>query len=740
MNHTTRILRNLSFSLTALLISILIGATVIEKTYGTSFVTSHIYASPAFIVLWGVSAAASFLYILKRMPDKATFTFLIHLSFACILTGALATYLSGVQGSLHLRQGNAPARTFNSRNGSVEPLPFAVSLKDFRIECYPGTQAPMDFVSTLSIQDRTDTCERQVSMNRIYSYRNYRFYQSTYDADGKGSTLSVSYDPYGIGITYTGYLLLLGSLILFFFDKNSSFRRLLHHPALKKTTCLLLFIATFTGVRAHTPATLPQETAARFGNLYVYYNDRICPLQTLARDFTTKLYGKPSYKGLTAEQVLAGWLFYYGDWKEEPFIRIPDKEVRRQLNADRKYVRLTDFIGTQGYKLEKALQTRTGKERHALDEANEKFNLISMVCTGNMLKVYPYREAGTSSPVWLSISDKLPASMPQEQWTFIRYSMNYLAEQIARKNYKEADRVLEKTRRYQQKEAQGCLPSESRFRAEKLYNQISRTRPLAMFCLTTGFLAFVFYCRRISRQETKATPANIILLFLLGLVLAYLLVLIILRGFAGGHLPVANGFETMQFMACCTVILTFFFYRKLEAVLAFGFMLCGLTLLVAMLGEANPPITQLMPVLASPLLSLHVATIMTAYSLLAFAMMNGVTALVLHYSRRQCEPQIERLYIISRLILYPAVFCLTAGIFIGAVWANVSWGRYWGWDPKEVWALITMLVYAATLHPASLPAFRRPLFFHWFTVIAFLSVLVTYFGVNFILGGMHSYA
>lgn len=741
MNHQTHILRTLSFGLSGLLILVLICATILEKAEGSPTATSTVYASPFFVFLWGSITFTSILYIIQRKQYRHFITFLLHFSLIVILIGALTTYLIGIQGSIHLRQDEPPIQAFSNRNGTTETLPFTIALKDFQLAYYPGTQAPMDFISTLSIQDKANTYEGKVSMNHIYTHRNYRFYQSTYDADGKGSTLSISYDPYGITITYIGYLLLLCSLILFFFNKSSRFRQLLHHPSLRQTVCLLILLTTaLTQAKAQSPHTLSLETAARFGNLYIYYNNRVCPLQTLARDFTTKLYGKPSYKGLTAEQVLTGWFFYYDTWKEEPFIRIKDKKVRQLLNTGQEYVRLTDFIGTQGYKLEKALQTSTGKERQAIEEANEKFNLISMICTGNMLKIYPYQETRTSSPVWLSISDKLPASMPQEQWTFIRYSMNYIAEQIARKNYQEADRILEKTRQYQIKEAQDYLPSDSRFIAEKLYNQINRTRHLAMFCLTIGILSFAFYCQRLSRQMLCNTWVNGILLSLLGFVLIYLITIMVLQGFISGHLPVANGFETMQFMACSTVILTFFLFRKFEAVIAFGFMLCGLTLLVATLGEANPPITQLMPVLNSPLLSIHVATIMIAYSLMAFTMMNGVTALILHYSHRQCEAQIERLYIISQLILYPAVFCLTIGIFIGAVWANVSWGRYWGWDPKEVWALITMLIYAATLHPTSLPAFRRPMFFHWFTIIAFLSVLVTYFGVNFILGGMHSYA
>jgi ABC-type transport system involved in cytochrome c biogenesis permease subunit len=213
-----------------------------------------------------------------------------------------------------------------------------------------------------------------------------------------------------------------------------------------------------------------------------------------------------------------------------------------------------------------------------------------------------------------------------------------------------------------------------------------------------------------------------------------------LRWYIGNHVPLSNGFETMQFMAWCTALFSFSWQWKLRMSLPFGFLLCGLTLLVAMLSESNPRITQLMPVLSSPLLSLHVAVIMISYSLFAFMMLNGLTAMILSLTKKDHAVAVERLYIISRIILYPAVFLLAIGIFIGAVWANISWGRYWGWDPKEVWALITMLIYSLALHPALLPRFGRPLFFHVYAVLAFLSVLITYFGVNFILGGMHSYA
>ena len=226
----------------------------------------------------------------------------------------------------------------------------------------------------------------------------------------------------------------------------------------------------------------------------------------------------------------------------------------------------------------------------------------------------------------------------------------------------------------------------------------------------------------------------------LGVVLLYLTLQIALRWIVSDHIPLSNGFETMQFMAWCSALIALCAMRKFRMALPFGYLLCGFTLLVAMMGEASPRITQLMPVLQSPLLSIHVVVIMIAYSLLAFAMLNGVTALILHYTKQDSKAEVEYLQVVSNIMLYPAVFLLAIGIFVGAVWANISWGRYWGWDPKELWALITMLVYSAALHGSSLSWFRRSIFFHTFTIIAFLTVLITYFGVNFLLGGMHSYA
>lgn len=747
-----KLLKRTAFSLLGILLLILTIATILEKIYGTDFVNEYIYSSVPFVILWGVTAITSLLYIIKSKLHRQPVIFLLHLSLLFILAGAFTTWIYGEQGTMRVRQGEQQT-SFTDSKGISHQLPFSITLNQFEIIYYKGTLAPMDFISHISVADKD--CHRQiqgkVSMNHIFSYQHYRFYQSGYSENNEGSVFSVSHDPYGIGITYAGYTLLLLSTVFFFFSPQSRFRQLLKSPLLHRslTVILLLFAfslnSNFLKANSTSPKVLPREVAEHFGDLYILYNNRICPLQTFARDFTVKLYGSSSYKGLTPEEVLTGWLFYYDSWKNEPIIRIKSNEARKLLEIEGNYARLKDYISTiNEYKLEKMMNhIRSGEQvtdKRGIEEADEKFNIINLVCTGAMMKIFPCRNIAGKTLEWYSQSDQLPQDMDNDKWVFIRKSMSYVNEMIVMKKYNDACLLLEKIKKYQQKECDGLLPADNKFKAEKIYNQFDYSKSVAMACICIGLICFIYYCHCMASQKRTSRKAIIILNILLWIVFTYLSAAICLRGYVSNHLPLSNGFETMQFMAWCTLLLTFLLQRKFAMLLPFGFLLCGLTLMVSMLGESNPQITQLMPVLQSPLLSIHVVVIMIAYSLLAFIMLNGVTAVILHQSQKECKEQIERLQIISQIILYPAIFLLAIGIFIGAVWANVSWGRYWGWDPKEVWALITMLVYALALHPRSLPWFHRTMFFHVFCITAFITVLITYFGVNFLLGGMHSYA
>lgn len=745
-----KLLKNILVGLSAVLVVAMIAATIFEKLYSTEFAHDHIYSTVGFVALWAAFAAVSTVYMLRRKLQRRGATFALHAAFLVILAGAFLTWQFGEQGIMQLEY-EKPLSQFTTEEGEEIDLPFEVELEEFAIEYYRGTRAPMDYVSRITITDGGERTEAAVSMNNIFSYKNYRFTQSGYDAEGRGTILAVSHDPWGIGVTYTGYGLLLLSMIAFFFAHRTHFRRLWREAAARKVVSVCAFVGALSMMQSCTtmpenqniPKFLPKDLAEEFGDLHIMYNDRVCPLETYARDFTIKLYGKDTYRGLSSMQVLMGWLFYYDTWKIEPMIRIKSAAVRQMMDMEADYCSLKQYFNSVNeYRLDKVMKAiGRGEEvadRRGVEEANEKFTIISTTVTGAALKLFPHKTADGQGLAWYNQTGDLPDDLAHDEWVFMRKSMDYIHERVMMERWDEVGQLVAKIRQYQLKQSAGMLPSERKFNAERLYNRVERTKTLAMIAVTTGLLAFGVACRQMIRRERLPHPVALVEDLVLSGLFAYLSMMIGLRGYISNHLPLSNGFETMQFMAWCSLAMTLAFRRKYLMVRPFGALVAGLTLIVSMLGVSNPQVTQLMPVLESPLLSIHVVVIMIAYALLTFVMLNGVASLVLY--RKHRAEEVAYLKIVSELMLYPAIFLLTIGIFIGAVWANVSWGRYWGWDPKETWALITMLIYAAALHSDTLECFRRPVFFHIFTILAFLSVLITYFGVNFLLGGMHSYA
>ena len=765
-------MKRISFILLGIIVLVLIAATILEKMYGTPFVTGMVYGSWWFIALWATLAITALCYMYQRKLFRRPATMLLHLSFVVILAGALVTHFCGIQGTIHLRKGE-PANAFINRESQmVEMLPFALTLKEFRLHTYPGTQSAMDYESVVEVNNMNDIMiipqtedtasaapaftisignnTMHISMNKICTRRHYRFYQSGYDPDLGGTYLSVSYDPWGIGLTYTGYALLLLSMILLMVLPNEGFRRCIRQSRQKSAVgAALLFLSAMPMQGADAPKVLPPHVAAEFGQLYTYYNGRICPLQTVAIDFTTKLHGSATYKGYTAEQVFTGWMFFPTTWTDQPFIKIKSANVRQLLDIDGRYACYDDFFDHGSYRLDPLLaDMHSGTDvadSRGVAEADEKMNILLMLFNAELLKIYPVDgdEGGkmedgrgnTGALTWYSQGDNLPVDLPHDQWFFIKHSMDYIGELAAKGAYGELSETLGKIKKYQTKTAGASrLPSDTQFEAELLYNRINYTKPLAMMLLLAGIILFITGLVLTARGAVVPRWLDALLVAVTVLCLVYLVMFIVWRAIASGHFPLANGYETMVFMSALSLILTICLWRRHSLMPSFGFIMSGLTLLVAMMGQSNPQITPLMPVLASPLLSIHVCVIMMSYTLLAFTALTGIAVL----ARPSAQPaDLTRL---SQLMLYPALFLLTAGIFIGAVWANVSWGRYWGWDPKEVWALITMIVYALPLHRESIAWLRNPRHYHLYMLLAFLSVIITYFGVNFFLGGMHSYA
>ena len=719
---------------------VLATATIVEKASGTSTARAWFYDNIAFVALWTVIGVSGLAYALLRGMHKRLSVLLLHLSLTVILMGAGITWFTAQRGKMQVPVGQA-VNVFTSTDGARFTLPFTVTLQDFDIETYPGTQAPMDFVSQIVVSSPSgEKTEGTVSMNNVFSHQGYRFYQSGYDANGNGAVLAVAHDPWGIAVTYAGYGLLLVGMLAVLIDRRTVFRALLRHPALKRGSAAMIVLLATTFAAHAQPRTLPRDIADDMGNLYILWGDRVCPFQTFAHQFTAKLCGKHTYKGLSAEQVATGWIFYYDDWKNEPMIKVKNATVRRLLGIEGKFASLEDFYSAvSSGAMQQAIDSLQAVDDQAtiraLGEADERYQIANLVAAGTIVKLFPLNRGGALE--WYSAGSRdIPHDIDDGKWLFMRSGMDYLYEMVARQDWNGAREFIAKLKKYQVKECGAQLPGDKRFKAEKLYNSLDWDRPLAMALATLGIVLFILLCRHVARGRHMPRWATVGAALVLLLSLVYLTVSLALRWMVSGHVPMSNGFETMQFTAWATMLITLLASRRSAQALPFGILTAGLALMVASFGESNPQITQLMPVLASPLLSIHVAVIMVAYSLLAFLMLGGIMAIALRHDK----DTVQRFHLMGQIILYPAVFLLTAGVFIGAIWANISWGTYWSWDPKEVWALITLITYALPLHSQSLPWFRRPLFFHAYCAIAFLTVLVTYFGVNFILGGMHSYA
>lgn len=728
-------LKSISFVGLILILLVLALATVVEKVCGTDVARLLVYDSWAFFALWSLIAVAGFIYVLRSKMRLSSL--LLHFALLLILIGAAVTWLFAEHGKIRLEQG----KTMNictMNDSTTFELPFSMALKEFKIDYYPGTSAPMDFISVLKVVEGKESMQGQVSMNQIFSHKGYRFCQNGYEPEHDVTILSVSHDPWGIGITYAGYALLLLASLWLLIDRNGRFRQLLRSQLLKGGALVLFVLVSLSSNAA--PRVLPKDVAERMGDIVILHNDRMSTFETFARDFTKKLCGRNSYNGYSAMQVVTGWMFYYDDWKREPMIKIKSGEVRRMLKTDGKMVSLADFISpTEGYLLDSEIkQLMHGAsvvDAKGVQQADEKFQIATMVATGSAIKIFPVRYKGLLS--WYSqVSQDIPEDIEENKWIFVNKGLNYLNELVVKQDWTNCSEFIDKFKAYQEKEAATDMPSAGKLKAEKCFNSLDYTFYIGIASLLIGIAVFFYSTRLVAKGKTLANRLYWSL-YIIGVgFFIFLSVYLGLLWYVAEHIPMSNGPETMLMMSWISLLMMLCFARRFMLCLPFGFLVSGLTIMVAMMGDTNPAITPLMPVLQSPLLSIHVAVIMMAYALLAFLMFNGVMAL----SLRRHEEQVKRLYVIGQMLLVPAVLLLAIGIFVGAIWANVSWGTYWSWDPKETWALITFIVYAMSLHTKSLSAFSRPMFFHVFCVCAFLSVLITYFGVNFLLGGMHSYA
>lgn len=752
--------KKIIFILYILVLVCMAAATIVEKSQGTDYAHAHYYGAWWFILIWAVLAALGAFYIIKRKVKCAS-TLALHLSFIIILLGALLTHVSAKRGMIHLRIGQ-PTDTYMAQDEEQgmkeEKLPFSLCLQKFEAKMHDGTNAVADYSSKFTVIDGDDKSEGEVSMNNIYSHRSYRLYQSSYDEDGKGSVLAINADPYGIPVTYTGYALLFISLVWMLFDPKGGYRKLLKSPLLKKgalMTALILSMGNIQTLHAESAtsnlqnAVLPKETAEKFGELHILYNDRICPVQTFALDFCKKIYGARSYQGLTAEQVLSGWVFYGNTWANEPFIKIKSGEMKTAMNLP-DYASLNTFFNREmgGYTIGQYVQEyyngQQDKFHQQAADIDGKIQIIMELREGISLKVLPYTftknvkatkdhsfiKAGTTT--WFSPVDKLPQAVEHQHALYIRNVFSLLNGDVKAGNTSRVNEFFAKMKKYQEVSSGNSLPTATQYKAERINNAFPFATILFMANLTLGFIALFYTIYRMTKKR-KIKVLNIALPILLGVSFLALTFGLALRWIISGNIPMSNGYESMLTVAWFVMLISILMQLRIRIVMVFGFLISGFFLLVSHINQMDPAIGQMMPVLNSPLLSIHVSIIMMSYALLSLTFICGIMGICLRSHG-------EELQALSRIFLYPALTTMGFGIFIGAIWANVSWGNYWSWDSKETWALITFMIYAVVVHTQSLPVFRKPLVYHIYITLAFLSIAMTYFGVNYFLMGMHSYA
>ena len=752
--------KKIIFILYILVLVCMAAATIVEKSQGTDYVHAHYYGAWWFILIWAVLAALGAFYIIKRKVKCAS-TLALHLSFIIILLGALLTHVSAKRGMIHLRIGQ-PTDTYMAQDEEQgmkeEKLPFSLCLQKFEAKMHDGTNAVADYSSKFTVIDGDDKSKGEVSMNNIYSHRSYRLYQSSYDEDGKGSVLAINADPYGIPVTYTGYALLFISLVWMLFDPKGGYRKLLKSPLLKKgalITALILSMGNIQTLHAESAtgnlqnAVLPKETAEKFGELHILYNDRICPVQTFALDFCKKIYGARSYQGLTAEQVLSGWVFYGNTWASEPFIKIKSGEMKTAMNLP-DYASLNTFFNREmgGYTIGQYVQEyyngQQDKFHQQAADIDGKIQIIMELREGVSLKVLPYTftknvkatkdhpfiKAGTTT--WFSPVDKLPQAVEQQHALYIKNVFSLLNGDVKAGNISRVNEFFVKMKKYQEVSSGNSLPTNTQYKAERINNAFPFATILFMANLTLGFIALFYTIYRMTKKR-EIKVLNIALPILLGVSFLALTFGLALRWIISGNIPMSNGYESMLTVAWFVMLISILMQLRIRIVMVFGFLISGFFLLVSHINQMDPAIGQMMPVLNSPLLSIHVSIIMMSYALLSLTFICGIMGICLRSHG-------EELQALSRIFLYPALTTMGFGIFIGAIWANVSWGNYWSWDSKETWALITFMIYAVVVHTQSLPVFRKPLVYHIYITLAFLSIAMTYFGVNYFLTGMHSYA
>lgn len=631
-------------------------------------------------------------------------------------------------------------------------LPFSIKLNDFVLERYPGSNSPASYESMVTLTDKEQgiTKDYKIFMNNILNHRGYRFYQSSYDMDERGTILSVNDDLAGTLITYVGYFLLFLFILLSIFNPNSYFVGLLKRAGSLSTLAIALILFGSLAANAAEPTPVSPLLAKEFAKVWVQGHDgRIKPFSTLAYEMVMKVSRTEEIAGQSPEQVVLGMLAFPQEWQQTPMISISDEQVGIKLGVPKGKASFNDFFDPQGnYKLVNEVQTAFGKkpgDRKLFDndviKIDDRLNVVYQIYHGDMYQFFPSPDK--SDQKWYTPIAHFPKSFGSDSTLIARVFPEFVMS-MRNGNQELASKTIAMIIDYQEQFGSALIPGELKQNLEIIYNHVNIFKDLSAWYSLLGFILFgLFFYSLFTGKPLRKKAVNYIVI---GLSIGFVAQVagLIIRGYVSGHLPWSNGYESMIYIAWAVMFAGLIFARRNPIVLAVSAILSGLTLFVAQMSWLNPEITNLVPVLRSYWLAIHVAVITASYGFMGVSAIIGFVNLLMAAFQNQTNTDrikrtILQLTSINEASMILGLYFLTIGTFLGGVWANESWGRYWGWDAKETWALISVLYYGFISHMRLIPGFRGWLAFNLASVIGLLSILMTYLGVNYYLSGLHSY-
>jgi len=684
---------------------------------------------------------------------------------------------------------NVGGLDFSMAFGSkVYELPFSVKLNDFIAEKYPGTESGYaSFMSKITLEDER-TYDYDIYMNHILDHKGYRFFQSSFHPDEKGTILSVNHDQWGTWITYLGYFLLYAGLMGIMFFGKTRFKDLTKAldklKSKKAALSIFLFLgAVFATAQEHTAddghdhnitptqvqidsiiqtTKVSKEHAEAFGKLVIQdEGGRMKPINTFSSELLRKLSLKDKFKDMNSDQVFLSMMLNKVAWYNTEFIAIDKKgkndSIRKIIGVPegQRYIKGIDFFDEKGrYKLEPFMREATAtnipnKFQQDFKDAHIRLSLLDQALQGSIVKIFPLLNDDNNK--WISAVEYRGGQYPVSDSlysNFIKNAIPYylitLQKAIKSDDYTEADKLLNAFKQNQENNGSEVLPSIEKVNTEVIYNKLAIFNMLyKLYALVGGLLFFVlifqiFKERELWKALSYVLKGTIIILFM------WHTAGLILRWYISGHAPWSDAYESMVYVAWATMAMGMLFIRKSTMTLAAAAFVVAMLLWIAHQNWVDPSIANLQPVLDSYWLMIHVSIIVGSYGPLTVAMILGLVCLILMVittskNKKRMELNIKELTIINELVLTVGLIMLTIGNFLGGQWANESWGRYWGWDPKETWALISIMVYAFVIHTRLVPGLRGKWTFNFLSVIAYFSIMMTYFGVNYYLVGLHSY-